>query len=161
MNRFVKASAPLSGNTSCSNKSAKAAWAPPDGPADEPVARGAVKLIKAGMDSKLVIARFDAGASASPHGAPEHRPRLDAGTSSTGRPYFSRTSSRACRSPSTATSTASRQGSGWNFMPVFQAIQHAHQKGIIHRDLAVQRWRPLRRRKPVPKVIDSARQGRR
>ena len=83
----------------------------------EPVKRVvAVKLIKAGMDSRQVIARFEAERQAlalMDHA--EHRPR--AGGRHHAQPAgrtSSWTSSRGCRSPSIATSTISRPGNGWN-----------------------------------------------
>ena len=82
----------------------------------EPVKRlVAVKLIKAGMDSRQVIARFEAERQAL---ALMDHPNI-ARCSTPARPApAGRTSSwtwsRACRSPSTATSTTSRPGSGWS-----------------------------------------------
>ena len=99
--------------------------------------RVALKLIKAGMDSREIIARFEAERQAlammdHPHIAKVH----DAGTTAGGRPYFVMelvegvpvTKFRAGEEPG----IAGRLGL---FIDVCAAVQHAHQKGIIHRDL--------------------------
>jgi serine/threonine protein kinase/tetratricopeptide (TPR) repeat protein len=104
----------------------------------EPVRRKvALKLIKPGMDSRQVIARFEAERQAlalmdHPHIAQIH----DGGTTESGRPYFvmelvkgapiTDYCDRNCLTP--------RQRLGL-FLDVCAAVQHAHHKGIIHRDL--------------------------
>src|SRR5207248_588869 len=124
----------------------------------EPVKRlVAVKLIKAGMDSKQVIARFEAERQALALMDHANIARvLDGGTSSGGRPYFVMDLvkgvpiTRYCDEHH----LTPRQRLEL-FLPVCSAIQHAHQKGIIHRDLKPSNVLvALYDGKPVPKVID-------
>src|SRR5262245_51171889 len=104
----------------------------------EPVKRVvALKLIKAGMDSKHVIARFEAERQAlALMDHPSIAKVLDGGATSTGRPYFVMDLvkgvpiTRYCDEHH----LTPRQRLEL-FIPVCQAVQHAHQKGIIHRDL--------------------------
>jgi serine/threonine protein kinase/tetratricopeptide (TPR) repeat protein len=124
----------------------------------EPVRRlVAVKLIKAGMDSKQVIARFEAERQALALMDHANIARvLDAGTSSAGRPYFVMDLVKGV--PITKYCDehhlTPRQRLDL-FIPVCQAVQHAHQKGIIHRDLKPSNVLvALYDGKPVPKVID-------
>jgi WD40 repeat protein/serine/threonine protein kinase len=117
----------------------------------------ALKLIKAGMDSKQVIARFEAERQAlalMDHASIARV--LDAGTTSAGRPYFVMDLvkgvpiTRYCDEHH----LTPRQRLEL-FIPVCQAIQHAHQKGVIHRDLKPSNVLiALYDGKPVPKVID-------
>jgi len=124
----------------------------------EPVKRlVALKLIKAGMDSKQVIARFEAERQAlALMDHPNIARVLDGGTTSGGRPYFVMDLvkgvpiTRYCDEHH----LTPRQRLEL-FIPVCQAIQHAHQKGIIHRDLKPSNVlvAPYDG-KPVVKVID-------
>jgi len=124
----------------------------------EPVKRlVAVKLIKAGMDSRQVIARFEAERQAlALMDHPNIARVLDGGTTSGGRPYFVMdlvkgvSITRYCDEHH----LTPRQRLEL-FIPVCQAVQHAHQKGIIHRDLKPSNVLvALYDGKPVPKIID-------
>jgi eukaryotic-like serine/threonine-protein kinase len=124
----------------------------------EPVKRlVAVKLIKAGMDSRQVIARFEAERQALALMDHANIARvLEAGTTGAGRPYFVMDLvkgvpiTRYCDDHH----LTPRQRLEL-FIPVCQAVQHAHQKGIIHRDLKPSNVLvALYDGKPVPKVID-------
>jgi tetratricopeptide (TPR) repeat protein len=124
----------------------------------EPVKRlVAVKLIKDGMDSRQVIARFEAERQALALMDHANIARvLDAGATSAGRPYFVMDLvkgvpiTRYCDEHH----LTPRQRLEL-FFPVCQAIQHAHQKGIIHRDLKPSNVLvALYDGKPVPKIID-------
>ena len=104
----------------------------------QPVRRKvALKVLKPGMDTKQVVARFEAERQAlalmdHPHIAQVH----DAGTTDTGRPYFVMELVRGI--PITQFCDDNRLTPRERlelFVAVCQAVQHAHQKGIIHRDL--------------------------
>jgi serine/threonine protein kinase/tetratricopeptide (TPR) repeat protein len=104
----------------------------------QPVQRKvALKIIKAGMDSRHVLARFEAERQAlalmdHPHIAKVH----DGGATTQGRPYFAMELVKG--QPMTKYCDEHRLTLKERlqlFVPVCQAIQHAHQKGIIHRDI--------------------------
>lgn len=124
----------------------------------EPVKRlVAVKLIKAGMDSKQIIARFEAERQAlALMDHPNIAKVLDAGATSSGRPYFVMELVKGI--PITKYCDEHRLTPRQRlelFIPVCQAVQHAHLKGIIHRDLKPSNVLvALYDGKPVPKVID-------
>src|SRR5262249_31734326 len=124
----------------------------------QPVQRKvALKIIKPGMDSKQVIARFEAERQAlALMDHPNIARVLDAGTSSTGRPYFVMDLVKGVPIPRYCDEhrLTPRQRLEL-FLPVCQAVQHAHQKGIIHRDLKPSNVLvALYDGQPVPKVID-------
>src|SRR5436309_5469304 len=105
---------------------------------EEPVRRKvALKVIKLGMDTRQVIARFEAERQAlALMDHPLVAKVFDAGATDTGRPYFVMELVRGARITDYCDehqlSTRDRLRL---FIQVCQAIQHAHQKGIIHRDL--------------------------
>ncbi len=117
----------------------------------------ALKLIKAGMDSRQVLARFGAEGQAlalmdHPNIAKVH----EAGTTDAGRPYFVMELVNGI--PITKFCDERRLKLRERLelaIPVCQAVQHAHQKGIIHRDLKPSNVLiALYDGKPVPKIID-------
>src|SRR5262245_60179449 len=125
---------------------------------EQPVRRQvAVKVIKPGMDSARVVARFEQERQAlalmdHPHIAKV----LDAGTTPAGRPFFVMELvtgvpiSKFCDEHHRT--LPERLGL---FVAVCQAVQHAHQKGVIHRDLKPSNVLVAEYDgKPVPKVID-------
>src|SRR5262249_54256668 len=124
----------------------------------EPVKRlVALKLIKAGMDSRQVIARFEAERQALALMDHANIARvLDAGTTDTARPYFVMDLVKGV--PITKYCDEHQLTPRQRlelFIPVCHAIQHAHQKGIIHRDLKPSNVLvALYDGTPVPKVID-------
>jgi tetratricopeptide (TPR) repeat protein len=124
----------------------------------EPVKRlVALKLIKAGMDSNQVLARFEAERQAlAVMDHPNIAKVLDAGATLSGRPYFVMELVKGA--PLTKYCDEQRLTPRERlelFVPVCQAIQHAHQKGVIHRDVKPSNVLiALYDGKPVPKVID-------
>ena len=124
----------------------------------EPVKRAvAVKVIRAGMDSKAVLARFDAERQAlAMMDHPNIAKVLDAGTTDGGRPFFvmELVKGQPITQFCDERKLTPRQRMEL-FVPVCQAIQHAHQKGVIHRDIKPSNVLvALYDDRPVPKVID-------
>src|SRR6266849_4813344 len=105
---------------------------------EEPVRRRvALKIIKPGMDTKSVIARFEAERQAlALMNHPNIAKVFDAGATEAGRPYFVMELVRGIKITEFCNqnllTTADRLGL---FVQVCQAVQHAHQRGIIHRDI--------------------------
>ena len=97
----------------------------------------ALKIIKPGMDTKQVVARFEAERQAlAMMDHPNIAKVLDAGTTEAGRPYFVMELVRGI--PITDYCDQQRLTVRERlelFVQVCRAVQHAHQKGIIHRDL--------------------------
>jgi len=125
---------------------------------EKPVRRKvALKIIKPGMDSKQVIARFEPERQALAMMDHQNIARvLDAGTTDTGRPYFVMELVHGV--PLTHFCDENKLTPRERlelFVPVCQAIQHAHQKGIIHRDIKPSNVLiTMYDDRPVPKVID-------
>lgn len=124
----------------------------------EPVRRTvALKVVKPGLDTKEVIARFESERQAlalmdHPHIARAY----DAGATPSGRPYFvmeyvaGQSISEYCNAQRLSTRERLEL-----FLPICDAIQHAHHKGVIHRDIKPQNVLVTTdAAKPQPKVID-------
>lgn len=125
---------------------------------EQPVRREvALKVIKLGMDTQHVIARFEAERQAlAMMDHPNIAKVFDAGTTEAGRPYF--VMELVSGVPITQYCDAHRL-TIWQrlelFIPVCLAVGHAHQKGIIHRDIKPSNVLVAAHdRNPVPKVID-------
>ncbi|MCC7374758.1 MAG: protein kinase [Verrucomicrobiales bacterium] len=125
---------------------------------EQPVRRRvALKVIKLGMDTREVIGRFEAERQAlAMMDHPNIAKVLDAGSTDTGRPFFVMELVKGiritdyCDRNSVSTEERLRL-----FIQVCQAIQHAHQKGIIHRDIKPANILvTLHDGVAVPKVID-------
>lgn len=124
----------------------------------EPVQRRvALKLIKPGMDSRSVLTRFEQERQAlALMDHPNIARVLDGGLTEDRRPYFvmelvnGLPLTRYCDEAKLTT----RERLGL-FVPICQAVQHAHQKGIVHRDLKPSNILvTLYDGKPMPKIID-------
>ncbi len=124
----------------------------------EPVARRvALKIIKPGMDTQQVIARFEAERQAlAMMDHPNIAKVFDVGTTDSGRPYFVMELIHGI--PVTQFCDQQHLTARERlelFIPICQAVQHAHQKGIIHRDIKPSNILiALYDGRPVPKVID-------
>ncbi len=124
----------------------------------EPVRRMvALKIIKPGMDTKEVIARFEAERQAlALMDHPNIARVLDAGTTDTGRSYFVMELVKGV--PLTEYCDKNHLGTEQRlklFVTVCHAVQHAHQNGVIHRDIKPSNVMvTLHDGNPVPKVID-------
>jgi eukaryotic-like serine/threonine-protein kinase len=124
----------------------------------EPVRRQvAVKVIKAGMDSAQVVARFEAERQAlALMDHPAIATVYDGGTTPEGRPYFAMEYVKG--EPLTSYCDRHRldtRGRLGLFMLVCEGVQHAHQKGLIHRDLKPSNVLvTIQDERPVPKIID-------
>jgi WD40 repeat protein/serine/threonine protein kinase len=119
--------------------------------------RVALKIIKLGMDTKQVITRFEVERQAlAMMEHPNIAKMFDAGTTEAGRPYFIMelvkgiSITKYCDKNTLTTKERLDL-----FIQVCNAVQHAHQKGIIHRDIKPSNVMvTLHDGKPVPKVID-------
>ena len=124
----------------------------------EPIRRRvALKVIKLGMDTRQVIARFEAERQAlALMDHPNIAKVLDAGATETGRPYFVMELVQGIRITDYCDENSLSAKDRLDlFMQVFHAIQHAHQKGIIHRDIKPSNILvTLHDSVPMPKVID-------
>ncbi len=124
----------------------------------EPVRRKvALKVIRLGMDTESVIARFEAERQAlALMDHPNIARVFDAGATASGRPYF--VMELVDGEPITEFCKAADLGLRQRlelFVQVCQAIQHAHQKGVVHRDIKPSNVLVSRHDgAPVPKVID-------
>jgi serine/threonine protein kinase/Tfp pilus assembly protein PilF len=118
----------------------------------------ALKVIKPGMDTKSVIARFEAERQAlalMEH--PNIAQVLDAGSTDSGRPYFVMELVRGIKITEYCDQNSlSTEDRLCLFIQVCQAVQHAHQKGIIHRDIKPSNIlvSATGEGKPLPKIID-------
>ena len=124
----------------------------------EPIRRKvALKIIKLGMDTKSVIARFEAERQAlAMMDHPNIAKVLDAGATETGRPYFVMelvtgvSITEYCDKNSLSTKDRLAL-----FVQICNAVQHAHEKGVIHRDIKPSNVMVAHHDgTPVPKVID-------
>jgi serine/threonine protein kinase len=125
---------------------------------EEPVRRRvALKIIKLGMDTHNVIARFDAERQAlALMDHPNIAKVLDAGATETGRPYFVMELVDGVKVTKYCDDNQLTVVERLNlFVQICHAIQHAHQKGVLHRDIKPSNILvTLHDGVPVPKVID-------
>jgi serine/threonine protein kinase len=125
---------------------------------EKPVRRRvALKIIKLGMDTRNVIARFEAERQAlALMDHPNISRVLDAGATELGRPFFVMELVRGIRITDYCDANSlSTQDRLKLFIQICEAIQHAHQKGIIHRDIKPSNILiSMLDGRPMPKVID-------
>jgi serine/threonine protein kinase len=120
--------------------------------------RVALKVIKLGMDTRQVVARFEAERQAlALMDHPNIAKVLDGGSTDSGRPYFVMELVRGI--PITRYCDENRLGMPARlalFIKVCWAIQHAHQKGVIHRDIKPSNILVTLQEsgEPTPKIID-------
>jgi len=124
----------------------------------EPIRRKvALKIIKLGMDTKSVIARFEAERQAlALMDHPNIAKVFDAGATEAGRPYFvmELVTGVSITEYCDKNNLSTKQRLAL-FIQVSNAVQHAHQKGIIHRDIKPTNVMVTQRDgEPIPKVID-------
>jgi serine/threonine protein kinase len=124
----------------------------------KPIKRSvAIKIIKLGMDTKEVVARFETEKQAlAVMKHPNISKVIDAGATEKGRPYFVMELvsgipiTNYCDKHELSTKERLEM-----FIPVCEAVQHAHQKGVIHRDLKPSNVLvEIQDGKPIPKIID-------
>jgi hypothetical protein len=124
----------------------------------EPVRRRvALKIIRLGMDTESVIARFDAERQAlALMDHPNIAHVLDAGATEAGRPYFVMELVDGIKITDYCNQNNLDMPQRLNlFIQVCHAVQHAHQKGVIHRDIKPSNILiAIHNGKPMPKVID-------
>ena len=121
------------------------------------VRRVALKIIKPGMDTREVIARFETERQTlAIMSHPSIAQIFDAGTTGTGRPYFAMEYVPGV--PLTEYCDSNRLDLRRRlalFLEICDGVQHAHHKGIIHRDLKPSNLLVCERDgQPVPKIID-------
>jgi eukaryotic-like serine/threonine-protein kinase len=125
---------------------------------EEPVRRRvALKVIKVGMDTRQVVARFEAERQAlALMDHPNIAKVLDAGATDTGRPFFVMELVRGIKITDYCNQNKLTATERLNlFVQICHALQHAHQKGIIHRDIKPSNILvTVNDGVPVPKVID-------
>jgi serine/threonine protein kinase len=125
---------------------------------EEPMRRQvALKVIKMGMDTRSVIARFEAERQAlAMMDHPNIARVLDAGATAAGRPFFVMELVRGTRITQFCDENSLPTDRRLElFIQICRAIQHAHQKGVIHRDIKPSNILvSLHDGAPVPKVID-------
>jgi len=125
---------------------------------EEPIRRKvALKIIKLGMDTRQVIARFEAERQAlAMMDHPNIAKVFDAGATETGRPYFV----MELVTGVSITEYCDKNGLSTKdrlalFLQVCHAVEHAHEKGVVHRDIKPSNVMVAHHDgKPVPKVID-------